>query len=326
VLDPNVTLTPASREPEAVRRLMVEFVAAADVDVPSWSRAAAKQIDDRVRSGALTDLWLWGMARGPPIGLIWTEIVPAVGRKLHWFLSPADATPSSIERLLRDTVDLAAPGEPVISILDWVPGLAPEMWRPLLERRGWQLVTRVDLFFPAAASIPTFDPPTGAAILPATHADRAELVDLMGSAYSADLRERALFMVSRDPRVDAERGIAELLDGALGEWVASASFVARFDGRLAGAILVNLFHGPLITQVMVDPAFRRGGVGSALLTQCIAAVRAKGLGVPRLVVTDSNLPAVRTYRRFGFIEDPGTRGGVWLDLRALGEGEGSGPS
>ena len=218
--------------------------------------------------------------------------MPAVGRKLHWFLSPADATPASIERLLRETDDLGAPGEPVLSILDWVPGLAPERWRQWLERRGWQLITRVDLFFPAAASIPTFVPPTGAAIRSATHADRGELVDLMESAYSADLRERALFMVSRDRRVDAERGIAELLDGTLGEWVASASFVARFEGRLAGAILVNLFHGPLITQVMVEPAFRRSGVASALLTGSIAAVRAKGLGVPRLVVTDSNLPAV----------------------------------
>ncbi|MGC2035887.1 MAG: GNAT family N-acetyltransferase [Thermoplasmata archaeon] len=321
-----MTLTPASQDPEAVQRLMAEFVAAADVDVPSWSRAAARQIDDRVRSGALTDLWLWRKAPAPATGLIWTEIVPAVGRKLHWFLSPADATPASIERLLRETDDLGAPGEPVLSILDWVPGLAPERWRQWLERRGWQLITRVDLFFPAAASIPTFVPPTGAAIRSATHADRGELVDLMESAYSADLRERALFMVSRDRRVDAERGIAELLDGTLGEWVASASFVARFEGRLAGAILVNLFHGPLITQVMVEPAFRRSGVASALLTRSIAAVRAKGLGVPRLVVTDSNLPAVRAYHRFGFIEDPGTRGGVWLDLHALAEGEGPGPS
>ncbi len=85
------------------------------------------------------------------------------------------------------------------------------------------------------------------------------------------------------------------------------------EGRLVAATLVNELHGPLLSEVMVDPAWRRRGFARRLVARSIAAVRALALGPLRLVVTVGNDRAEPLYRSVGFVPTP-VRGTIWLRL------------
>lgn len=54
--------------------------------------------------------------------------------------------------------------------------------------------------------------------------------------------------------------------------------------------------------MMVDPALRGAGIGSALLAACIAEVRSRGsIEMLTLSVTSDNAAAIALYRRAGFV-------------------------
>jgi ribosomal protein S18 acetylase RimI-like enzyme len=67
-----------------------------------------------------------------------------------------------------------------------------------------------------------------------------------------------------------------------------------------------------ILFVVTDPAFRRRGVGRALLGRAIAAARAEGLERVLLEVAGHNEAARALYRGFGFREG-GVRPGYYAD-------------
>jgi ribosomal protein S18 acetylase RimI-like enzyme len=58
--------------------------------------------------------------------------------------------------------------------------------------------------------------------------------------------------------------------------------------------------GGVIHDLMVDPGHRRIGAGSALLTEVIAALKARGANQIVLSTADRNVPAQRLFERFGF--------------------------
>jgi GNAT superfamily N-acetyltransferase len=234
------------------------------------------------------------------------------------FLSEDHRSPEDLSDVLTDLVSSAPTEEPLLSISGWIVGVSEPDLERLLAPRGWRRAERFDMEFPASALLPELREDLPGQSRTATHADREPLADLMERAYAEDLVERALFVVSRHPHKDARRGIEELLNGELGPWISTASFVRVVDDRLVAATLVNELHGPLITQVMVYPEYRRLGFGADLLIRTLRSIRELGIGVPRLVVTAGNRPAQNLYGRLGFVERLDSRGTVWLNLPALG--------
>lgn len=108
----------------------------------------------------------------------------------------------------------------------------------------------------------------------------------------------------------AEQGLLrflEALDGLHSEscWL----FLARWGDEPAGyALAVRVPKADerlgflFVDELYVLPAFRRRGVGQALLGEIQALARKLGLAGVRLLVRPRNRPARRLYRRMGFRE------------------------
>jgi GNAT superfamily N-acetyltransferase len=84
--------------------------------------------------------------------------------------------------------------------------------------------------------------------------------------------------------------------------------VLAFDGAAAVG-LVNCFEGfstflakPLMNvhDVYVEPEYRGQGLSRRMLQRVEHIARARGCGKLTLEVLDGNLPAISSYRRFGF--------------------------
>ena len=83
-------------------------------------------------------------------------------------------------------------------------------------------------------------------------------------------------------------------------------FVARVDGRIAGALTLATFPIPTgvrawIEDVVVDSATRGHGVGEALNQAAIAEARARGAVTVDLTSRPSREAANRLYQRIGFV-------------------------
>jgi ribosomal protein S18 acetylase RimI-like enzyme len=98
------------------------------------------------------------------------------------------------------------------------------------------------------------------------------------------------------------------------EIVASQSHVlliAENAGQRAGFLIVldslpdevtGTAQG-FIAYMAVDPAFRRRGVGAALLARAEDEARRRGLPYMSLMVTDENTPALELYQRAGYVTE-----------------------
>jgi ribosomal protein S18 acetylase RimI-like enzyme len=141
----------------------------------------------------------------------------------------------------------------------------------------------------------------GVLVRPATAADAADLARL-----------RYEFRIELDPPVEAEGDFVK----RCGEWMAKQlgsnglwrCWVAESGPELVGTIWLQLieklpnpvghpgFHG-YISSVYVRAGRRNGGIGSALLTACLAECRARGLDAVFLWPTESSRSL---YQRHGF--------------------------
>ena len=80
-------------------------------------------------------------------------------------------------------------------------------------------------------------------------------------------------------------------------------FVLERDGVCVGYAGMHLVVGEgYITNIAVDPAYRRAGLGRALLEALVNCGRERGADFLTLEVRQSNLAAQGLYRAFGFIE------------------------
>jgi ribosomal protein S18 acetylase RimI-like enzyme len=82
-----------------------------------------------------------------------------------------------------------------------------------------------------------------------------------------------------------------------------ASFVAREDGLLIGAVLCG--HDGrrgFLHHLAVRPASRERGLGRALVDRCLAALAAEGITRCHLFVRRSNPAATRFWSRVGWQE------------------------
>ncbi len=110
-----------------------------------------------------------------------------------------------------------------------------------------------------------------------------------------------------DPAV-AQAFFTDLFDGrVVGPWMPEASFVARRQDRVVGAVIVNafdddtdgLYTGPWVSDLQVRPDEQRHGLGRLLLTHAMCAVAARGHPRIGLAVT-KGIDAERLYRQLGF--------------------------
>ena len=84
----------------------------------------------------------------------------------------------------------------------------------------------------------------------------------------------------------------------------AAAFVAEVDGRVVGHVMTSPMRGAGavgLAPLAVDAAFRRRGIGAALVERAVAAARQAGAGGV-FVLGD---PAY--YRRFGFVPETAAR-------------------
>ena len=73
------------------------------------------------------------------------------------------------------------------------------------------------------------------------------------------------------------------------------------DGGVAGyLVLSTVLDEGAIDNVAVAPAYRRRGIGDALVADALARGRALGLAFITLEVRASNAPAIALYERHGF--------------------------
>lgn len=82
-------------------------------------------------------------------------------------------------------------------------------------------------------------------------------------------------------------------------WPRARILVATVDGRLAGCVAADVNRdGTRILNLCVAPAYRRRGIGAALLA---AAEEAVGEERVTLIVEDKNSAAQALYRRAGYL-------------------------
>ena len=105
-----------------------------------------------------------------------------------------------------------------------------------------------------------------------------------------------------------------LLPGC-GQFQPQASFVLRspHSHELAGVVLTSLVAPGVAhtTQICVMPGYQRHGIGRRLMQAAIDALRARGISKLSLTVTAANDPAVRLYRKLGFVPIKTFTAGVW---------------
>jgi ribosomal-protein-alanine N-acetyltransferase len=80
-------------------------------------------------------------------------------------------------------------------------------------------------------------------------------------------------------------------------WIASASGEKRMVGYIFFRFIAEEVH---IFRLAVEPAWRRRGLGTRLVGECLEAARARGLSAAVLEARPSNAEAVGFYQKFGF--------------------------
>lgn len=106
-----------------------------------------------------------------------------------------------------------------------------------------------------------------------------------------------------------QAGATRFLDNIIhypgcGEFAPLCSFLAfrRNSGRLCGMVLSSVvghrvYH---VTQLCVDPAMQRSGIGRMLMLHNLETLRQRGARAVTLTVTNDNNSAIRLYRKLGF--------------------------
>jgi ribosomal-protein-alanine N-acetyltransferase len=95
-----------------------------------------------------------------------------------------------------------------------------------------------------------------------------------------------------------------LLSGPEEPW-ARCAMVALCGGNLAGFAVASLLQQETVAEVdglVVDPVYRRQGIGSALIGASMAWAANAGASEVRLEVRATNAAAIALYRRHGFCE------------------------
>ena len=132
--------------------------------------------------------------------------------------------------------------------------------------------------------------PDGVALVPLAAADAAAIHRLLQMAYAPGYGS-----VRPDPLDWWEALVTD------SEFDRNLAFVAKEGEQVVGFCLV--WTSSFIKDLVVDAVYRRRGVGSALLSTAIGAMRGRGAEEIALKVDIYNATAQRLYREFGFVGD-----------------------
>ncbi|MCI4354967.1 MAG: GNAT family N-acetyltransferase, partial [Thermoplasmata archaeon] len=279
------TIVPADTAPTEALRLLDEFERGLDPDSPliAWNRLDLATHRAAIRAGHL-DGGVWVGPKDEAVALaVWSSHSGA-GRRVVPYLGEGYRTGAALAAFVRA---LDASG-PIRLVAGPIPGLGDAQVTEVLAPLGFQAVERADLVFPDGAPVPPLEDSVELAVRPLDAADRPRIARLLERAYSDTPVDRWLFAQSLDAARDADAAADDLLGDGVGRWRPDASFGIEIEGRLVAATLVNELLGALLSEVMVDPAWRRRGLARRLIARSIAAVRSLGLGPLRLVVTVGN--------------------------------------
>jgi ribosomal-protein-alanine N-acetyltransferase len=92
-------------------------------------------------------------------------------------------------------------------------------------------------------------------------------------------------------------------------------FVAEAEGQVVGFAMARYLAGEVeITNIVVHPRFQRRSIGARLLQHVFTRGKTKGCIEVFLEVRRSNLPAIRLYEKWGFVQI-GVRPGYYIDTK-----------
>ena len=104
-----------------------------------------------------------------------------------------------------------------------------------------------------------------------------------------------------ETEADALIEVQATISGEKGPFLREASWVIQRDGQLLCATLVIRWRElPFIAFTMTSSSHKRQGLAKACMSNAMRALLASGETKVRLLVTESNLPAVALYRSLGF--------------------------
>jgi len=92
-------------------------------------------------------------------------------------------------------------------------------------------------------------------------------------------------------------------------WITTAPREKQIVGYIFFRFIAEEVH---IFRLAVDSAWRRRGIGTRLVAECLGAARARGLTAAVLEARPSNTEAVELYRKLGF-RAVATRRGYYSD-------------
>jgi len=313
------TVVPMAAAPSEALRLLGESEAALDPAGPltPWLVAQDVRFREQIRDGGVEG-GLWIGPKDEAVGLALWSPDAGTGRNVVIALGDGFRSAATLAAFVRA---LDADG-PLRSVNGPVPGVPDMDVDAALGREGFTAVVRGDMLFPDTTPTPPASEDPAFPIRSLDRTDAEAVARLIERTY-AETIDRWLF--ARTLNEDfGDAAAAEVLGVGVGTWRPDASFGIEAAGRLVAATLVNELDGPLLTEVMVDPAWRRRGFARRLIARSIAAVRSLRLGTLRLVVRIGNEAAEPLYGSVGFVASP-VRGSVWLRVprRATGAGQGS---
>ena len=247
--------------------------------------------------------------------VVWVPAGPlGVALRLLYLTSP-DANPESYRAAL-DVAERAA--GPIAFLPGQLGGLTESEESSLLRDRGFAPYGRSEMAFAPTTVAPSYPVPVGVEVRPLRPTDESALARLHERAYE-DHFDRFLALEALDPSRDADRQLRDYFTGRYGEILSPGSSVAVCDSRLVAAAITTQYPAPgraLIIDVMTDPDRQGRGLGRAVLSHAVRALRDRGETSITLNVTEGNSPAIHLYLRLGFVRTMGpTR--EWYDARRI---------
>ena len=122
-------------------------------------------------------------------------------------------------------------------------------------------------------------------ILPATINDINEIWEIEKLSFSVPWTREALGM--------------EIVKNKCAKYYAAKNYEGKLIGYGGFWVIVDQAH---ITNVAVHPQYRRHGVGEAVMRHMLKQAYKLGLKDMTLEVRESNAPAIKLYKKLGFIE------------------------
>lgn len=176
----------------------------------------------------------------------------------------------------------------------------------LIISEGFEMLGRTSMTIHLAAAVESVtEVPDGVEVMDFSSFNFNEYLDAQGNAYSDTDESRFLIPENRSDRSELLRTVIE---GSFGELIYEASFLARYQGKLVGAIMVcsgmNRTDGtriPLIEDLFVLRDFRSRGIGTHLLFRSLQSLKDKNYSSAELAVSLGN-NAMKIYEKTGFVK------------------------